>query len=173
MLQILDDGKLTDSQGKSVSFKHTIIILTSNLGTNYKSDGFGFSNSKIDDDILKSKTTDALKEFFKPEFLNRIDDVITFNKLNKKSLTKIADLLINELQNETKQRHILFDYTPAVVEYIISKGYDEKFGARPLRRAIQKYIEDMLAINYIKGDIKENVPYSLDVVDDNIVITNI
>ena len=173
LLQILDDGKLTDSQGKSVSFKHTIIILTSNLGTNYKSDGYGFSNNKIDDDMLKSKTSDALKEFFKPEFLNRIDDVITFNKLNKKSLNKIADLLIKELQNEAKQRHIMFDYTPSVVQYIMAKGYDEKFGARPLRRSIQKYIEDMLAINYIKGNIKENVPYSLDVVDDNIIITNI
>jgi len=173
LLQILDDGKLTDSQGRSVSFKHTIIILTSNLGTNFKSDGYGFSNSKIEEDMLETKTRDALKEFFKPEFLNRIDDVITFNKLSKSSLEKIADLLIKELQNETKERHILFDYTPAVIDFIVEKGYDEKFGARPLRRSIQKYIEDMLAIEFIKGNIKENTAYSLDVVDNTIKITNI
>jgi ATP-dependent Clp protease ATP-binding subunit ClpE len=173
LLQILDDGKLTDSQGKSVSFKHSIIILTSNLGTNFKSDGYGFSNSKIEEDTLESKTRDALKEFFKPEFLNRIDEIITFNKLSKDSLKEIAILLIKELQDETKQRHILFDYTPAVIDYIITKGYDEKFGARPLRRAIQKYIEDMMAIEYIKGNVKEDIPYSLDVVNQNIVITNI
>ena len=173
LLQILDDGKLTDSQGRSVSFKHTIIILTSNLGTNFKSDGYGFSNSKIEEDMLESKTRDALKEFFKPEFLNRIDDVITFNKLSKSSLEKIADLLIKELQNETKERHILFDYTPAVIDFIVEKGYDEKFGARPLRRAIQKYIEDMLAIEFIKGNIKEDKAYSLDVIDNAIKITNI
>ena len=172
LLQILDDGKLTDSQGKSVSFKHTIIILTSNLGTNFKSDGYGFSNSKIDEETLESKTRDALKEFFKPEFLNRIDEIITFNKLSKESLEKISELLIKELQEETAQRHILFDYTPAVTKFIVDKGYDEKFGARPLRRAIQKYIEDMLAISYIKGEIKENIPYSIDVVNDTIQIVN-
>ena len=92
LLQILDDGKLTDSQGRSVSFKHTIIVLTSNLGTNFKSDGYGFANKQIDSELLQSKTREALKEFFSPEFLNRIDDVITFNKLSHDTLTKIAEL---------------------------------------------------------------------------------
>lgn len=173
LLQILDDGKLTDSQGKSVSFKHTIIILTSNLGTHFKSDGYGFSNSKIEEDVVESKTRDALKEFFKPEFLNRIDEIITFHKLSQDSLKKIAILLMKELQEETTQRHILFDYTPAVIDYMIQKGYDEKFGARPLRRAIQKYIEDMLAIEFIKGTIKEDTPYSLDIIDGQVQITNL
>ncbi len=170
LLQILDDGKLTDSQGRSVSFKHTIIVLTSNLGTNFKSDGYGFANKQIDSELLESKTKEALKEFFSPEFLNRIDDVITFNKLSHDTLTKIAELLIIELQNETKEKNILFTYSKDVVKYIVEKGYNEKFGARPLRRAIQKYIEDIIAVEYIKGDLKENTEYKLVVKDNKICI---
>ena len=172
LLQILDDGKLTDSQGRSVSFKHTIIVLTSNLGTNFKSDGYGFANKQIDSELLESKTKEALKEFFSPEFLNRIDDVITFNKLSHDTLTKIAELLIIELQNETKEKNILFTYSKDVVKYIVEKGYNEKFGARPLRRAIQKYIEDIIAVEYIKGDLKENTEYKLVVKDNKIYIKN-
>ena len=173
LLQILDDGKLTDSQGRSVSFKHTIIVLTSNLGTNFKSDGYGFANKQIDSELLESKTKEALKEFFSPEFLNRIDDVITFNKLSHDTLTKIAELLIIELQNETKEKNILFTYSKDVVKYIVEKGYNEKFGARPLRRAIQKYIEDIIAVEYIKGDLKENTEYKLVVKDNKICIKKI
>ena len=163
LLQILDDGVLTDSQGRSVSFKHTIIILTSNLGTNFKSDGFGFANSNIENDMLENKTAEALKEYFSPEFLNRIDDIITFNKLDDKSIYKIADLMLKELQEDTKSRNILFTYTPEVVKFIAKKGHSEKFGARPLRRAIQTYIEDILAVGFIKNEIKENKEYTLDV----------
>lgn len=171
LLQILDDGKLTDSQGRSVSFKHTIIVLTSNLGTNFKSDGYGFANKQIEEDLLQSKTAEALKEFFSPEFLNRIDDVITFNKLSYESLTKIADILIQELQEQTKEKQIHFSYTPAVTALIVKKGFNQKFGARPLRRAIQKYMEDVLAVAYIQGKLKEKVEYHLDVKEDSILIT--
>lgn len=171
LLQILDDGKLTDSQGRSVSFKHTIIVLTSNLGTNFKSDGYGFANKQIEEDLLQSKTAEALKEFFSPEFLNRIDDVITFNKLSYESLTKIADILIHELQEQTKEKQIHFSYTPAVTAFIVEKGFNQKFGARPLRRAIQKYMEDVLAVAYIQGKLKEKVEYHLDVKEDQIIIT--
>jgi len=154
LLQILDEGILTDSQGRSVSFKHTIIILTSNLGTNFKSDGYGFASKAIETEMLENKTAEALKEFFSPEFLNRIDDIITFNKLDDKTKEKISELMIKELQKETKTRNILFDYTPEVVKFIAKKGHSEKFGARPLRRAIQNYIEDPLAIGYIKNEVK-------------------
>lgn len=170
LLQILDDGKLTDSQGRSVSFKHTIIVLTSNLGTNFKSDGYGFANKQIDKDLLESKTREALKEFFSPEFLNRIDDIITFNKLSHDTLTKIAELLIIELQEETKEKNILFTYNKDVIKFIVDKGYNEKFGARPLRRAIQKYIEDIIAVEYIRGDLKENTEYKLIVKDNKICV---
>ena len=170
LLQILDEGKLTDSQGKSVSFKHTIIILTSNLGTNFKNEGYGFANFEIEENMLQNKANAALKEFFSPEFLNRIDDVVVFNKLSFENIIKISDLLIKELQEETKNKHILFDYTENLTRFIAEKGYNDKFGARPLKRAIQKYIEDEIAIKYIKGDIKEDTKYTIDVKDEKIVI---
>ncbi len=163
LLQILDEGILTDSQGRSVSFKHTIIVLTSNLGTNFKSDGYGFANTHMENEMLENKTAEALKEFFSPEFLNRIDDIVTFNKLDDKTLLGISELMIKELQAETKTRNILFDYTPEVVSFIAKKGHSEKFGARPLRRAIQTYIEDILAVGFIKNEIKEDKKYTLDV----------
>ena len=170
LLQILDDGKLTDSQGKSVSFKHTIIVLTSNLGTNFKNEGYGFANFDIAENMLQNSANAALKEFFSPEFLNRIDDIIVFNKLSFENILVISDLLIKELQEETKKRHITFDYTKNVTEFIAKKGYNDKFGARPLKRAIQKHIEDELAIKFIKGEIKENDKYTIDVKDDTIII---
>lgn len=163
LLQILDEGILTDSQGRSVSFKHTIIVLTSNLGTNFKSDGYGFANTHMENEMLENKTAEALKDFFSPEFLNRIDDIVTFNKLDDDTLLKISDLMIKELQEETKSRNILFDYTPEVVKFIAKKGHSDKFGARPLRRAIQTYIEDILAIGFIKNELKEDKMYMLDV----------
>lgn len=170
LLQILDDGKLTDSQGKTVSFKHTIIILTSNLGTHFKNEGYGFANFDIAEDMLKNNANAALKEFFSPEFLNRIDDIIVFNKLSFENILVITDLLLKELQEETKKRHILFEYTKNVTEFIAKEGYNEKFGARPLKRAIQKNIEDELAIGFIKGKIKENQNYVIDVKDNKINI---
>ncbi len=163
LLQILDEGILTDSQGRSVSFKHTIIILTSNLGTNFKSDGYGFANTHIENEMLENKTAEALKEFFSPEFLNRIDDIVTFNKLDDDTLYSIADLMIKELQSDTKTHNVLFEYTPEVVKFIAKKGHSDKFGARPLRRAIQTYIEDILAVGFIKNELKENKTYHLDI----------
>lgn len=170
LLQILDDGKLTDSQGRSVSFKHTIIILTSNLGTNFKNEGFGFANLSIADDMLKNNANSALKEFFSPEFLNRIDDTIVFNKLSYDNILVISNILLKELQEDTKKRKILFDYTENVTKFIAKKGYNDKFGARPLKRAIQKYIEDELAFKLIKGELKENKKYTIDIKDDKIQI---
>ena len=167
LLQILDEGILTDSQGRSVSFKHTIIVLTSNLGTNFKSDGYGFANGHIENEMLENKTAEALKEFFSPEFLNRIDDIVTFNKLDDDTLYKIADLMIKELQTDTKSRDIIFEYNPEVVKFIAKKGHSDKFGARPLRRAIQTYIEDALAVGFIKNEIKENKTYHLNVDTEN------
>ena len=171
LLQVLDDGKLTDSQGRSVSFKHTIIILTSNLGTNFKNEGFGFANLNIADDMLKNNANSALKEFFSPEFLNRIDDTIVFNKLSFDNILIISNILLKELQEETKKRKILFDYTENVTKFIAKQGYNDKFGARPLKRAIQKYIEDEIAIKLIKGEIKENKKYTIDIKDNKVVIS--
>ena len=120
--------------------------------------------------MLENKTAEALKEFFSPEFLNRIDDIVTFNKLDDNAIFQIAELMIKELQKETKTRDILFEYTPEVVKFISDKGHSDKFGARPLRRAIQTYIEDILAVGFIKNEIKENKVYTLDVENDTIII---
>lgn len=170
LLQILDDGKLTDSQGKSVSFKHTIIVMTSNLGTNFKNDGFGFGNKEIETDMLKNKIDSSLKNFFSPEFLNRVDEIISFNKLDKESINKISEIMINEFISETAKKGYKFKVTNEVIHYISNTGYDAKFGARPLRRAIQKTIEDTIAIKCLKDEIKTNKNYTIDVQENKIVI---
>jgi len=171
LLQILEDGRLTDSQGKTVSFKNTIIILTSNLGTNFKSDGFGFSNDNIDKTNLTLKVEAALKDYFSPEFLNRIDDTIVFNKLSKSNAMDITRLMLNEYISEVENKKIFIKYTENVVEFITNIGFNDKFGARPLRRAIQKNIEDLIAYMYIKGDLEENSEYIADVLDNKIILT--
>ncbi len=168
LLQILEDGRLTDSQGKTVSFKNTIIILTSNLGTNFKNDGFGFANEKLESDMLVNKVEGALKDYFSPEFLNRIDDTIVFNKLTKNDAKKITKLLLDEYIEDIKKKHLDIHYTDALVDYITEKGFNDKFGARPLRRAITKNVEDTIAYKYVKGEIKENTKYTLDV-ENNVV----
>ncbi len=171
LLQILEDGRLTDSQGKTVSFKNTIIILTSNLGTNFKNDGFGFANDKIESDMLVNKVESALKDYFSPEFLNRIDDTIVFNKLTKQDAEKITRLLVDEYINDVNKKHLDLVYTDALISFITEKGFNDKFGARPLRRAITKHIEDTIAYKYIKGEIKEKTCYTLDV-GNNVVVLN-
>ena len=171
LLQILDEGKLTDAQGKTVSFKHTIIIMTSNLGTNFKSDSYGFSSLTKDHEVLNSKVNESLKEFFTPEFLNRIDDIITFNRLTKENLNKITKLMIEEFLVETSKKGYIFKITDNVSEYILNKGFDPKFGARPLRRSIQKHIEDIIAMKAIKDEIKTRKEYTIDVLDNEIILS--
>jgi len=170
LLQILEDGRLTDSQGKTVSFKNTIIILTSNLGTNFKNDGFGFANEKLESDMLVNKVEGALKDYFSPEFLNRIDDTIVFNKLTKNDAMKITRLLLDEYIKDIEKKHLTIQYTDALVKFIADKGFNDKFGARPLRRAITKNIEDAIAYKYIKGEIKENIKYTLDIENNEVCL---
>ena len=170
LLQILEDGRLTDSQGRTVSFKNTIVILTSNLGTNFKNEGYGFANEAIESELLSIKVESALKDYFSPEFLNRIDDTIVFNKLDKKDALEITKLLLDEYANDIKEKNILISYTPNVIKFLTDKGFSEKFGARPLRRAIQKNVEDEIAYKYVMGNLKEGKNYVLDVSNDKIVI---
>lgn len=153
LLQILEDGRLTDSHGRTVSFENTIIIMTSNAGTNFKSSGIGFGNNAYA--TLESKVKDVLKETFRPEFLNRIDDVIVFTELSKEELKQIIDLMLEEVYTEAGDKDIRVNVSDKVKEFILETGYDIRFGARPLRRAIQNYIEDRLSEEYLKGNIKE------------------
>lgn len=170
LLQILDEGKLTDAQGKAVSFKHTVIVMTSNLGTNFKNDGYGFSNKELESDMLKNKVNDSLKNFFSPEFLNRIDEIVTFNKLDKDSIYKITKIMIDEFILEASKKSYKFAVTDKVIKYISNIGFDTKFGARPLKRAIQKTIEDTIAIKSLKEEIKPNIDYTIDVESNNIIV---
>lgn len=143
LLQVLDVGRLTDSRGKAVNFENTIIIMTSNAGTSFKSDGIGFNNKSYK--ALEENVKKALKDIFRPEFLNRVDEVVTFTKLEKRQLLQIIDVMLQEMQMQLKDKGITIEVSQAAKEFILMEGYDEKYGARPLRRTIQRYIEDEIA----------------------------
>jgi len=163
LLQILDDGRLTDSHGRTVSFKETIIIMTSNLGTSFLGkEDIGFTKR---DEVKKMQLSiDAeLKKRFRPEFINRIDDIVIFNQLNKESLLKIIDLLIKEVAELLQERNIEVKLTDGAKEWILSAGYDVNFGARPLRRAIQKYITNNVSTKILSGDFSSGDTVKVDV----------
>jgi len=153
LLQILEDGRLTDSQGRTVFFDNTVIIMTSNAGTQFKAGSMGFVQDNYD--ILEARVKDALKETFRPEFLNRVDETIVFTPLKKEELRKIVDLMIMEVIDEVKEKKITLDITGEVKDFVLEKGYDDKYGARPLRRTIQKYIEDEIAEHYLQNEFGE------------------
>ncbi len=159
LLQVLDDGILTDSLGRKVDFRNTIIIMTSNVGTrdikDISSFGFGDSRPKDHYDKMKDTVEDALKKLFNPEFLNRIDDTIVFRNLDKEDIMQIISIEIKELYKNLEENKMDLILDQSAKEFLVNKGFDEKFGARPLRRAIQKYIEDPLAEEILRGSFKE------------------
>ena len=154
LLQVLDEGRLTDAQGRVVSFENTIIIMTSNAGSNLNSNGIGFNRE--DTKLVEARVMTALKETFRPEFLNRIDETIIFHELTREELLRIVDLMLNELSTELNEKNINITFSKEVKEYILDKGYEPKYGARPLRRAIEKYIENILAEGILKDEIIPN-----------------
>ena len=149
-LQILDDGRLTDNKGKTVDFKNTIIIMTSNIGSNYLLENT--SEESIDPSI-RASVMDELKMRFKPEFLNRVDDIIMFKPLSESGITKIIDIFVGEVANRLKDRNITLEVTPAAKHILAVEGYDPVYGARPLKRYIQNTLENNLARRIIKGDV--------------------
>ena len=153
LLQILEDGRLTDSQGRTVYFENTVIIMTSNAGTNLKSSGLGFGKHGYE--ALENKVKHVLEDIFRPEFLNRVDETIVFTKLSAEELRQIIDLMLKEVVEEVREKKMTIEVSDEVKKFILEKGYDEKYGARPLRRTIQKYIEDEIAEQYLKNNIKE------------------
>ncbi|MBH43560.1 MAG: ATP-dependent chaperone ClpB [Rickettsiales bacterium] len=154
LLQVFDDGRLTDSQGRVVNFKNTILIMTSNLGANYLSDQED-SNVKISN-LVKDKILNKVKDNFKPEFLNRLDDIIIFNKLNTKEIKKILDIQIRKLEKILKSKKIKITLKPDSISWLVNEGYNSEYGARPLKRIIQKNILDSVAIKILANEIKEN-----------------
>jgi ATP-dependent Clp protease ATP-binding subunit ClpA len=167
LLQILEDGRLTDSQGRTVHFENTVLIMTSNAGTSLKTNGIGFAKS--DYNSLTNKVQDALKESFRPEFLNRVDEVIVFTELSRDELKQIVDLMLREVMRDALDKNITIKISDEVKDFILEKGYDVKYGARPLRRTIQRYVEDELAELYLKGDIKDGSTVTGKLSDDKII----
>ena len=157
MLQILDDGRLTDSKGRVVSFKNTIIIMTSNVGATeiQHRNTLGFSGGEKAYDDMCDRYMDALKEKFRPEFLNRIDDIIVFHKLTKDETAKIAELLLGSLRKRLAVIGVSLKVSDKAMDLIIEKGYDNDYGARPLKRVIQRYIEDKLSEEILRGEFKD------------------
>ncbi len=153
LLQILEDGRLTDNQGRTVYFDNTVIVMTSNVGTNAKGGTIGFSQNGYE--AMESRVRDKLKETFRPEFLNRVDDVVVFTELSKPELKKIIDLMILEVRREALEQNIELSVTEEVKDLILEKGYDQKYGARPLRRTVQRLIEDEIAEMFLKGIVAE------------------
>ena len=151
LLQVLDDGRITDSQGRTVDFKNTIIILTSNLGSDFILEGIT-PNGEISEEA-KNKVSELLKRSFRPEFLNRLDEIIFYKPLQKDQISKILDLLIKDLEKRLEDKHISLELTENAKKYLIDNGYDEIYGARPLKRFVTKKLETLIAENILKGTI--------------------
>ncbi|MDE6550438.1 MAG: ATP-dependent Clp protease ATP-binding subunit [Clostridia bacterium] len=157
LLQILEDGRLTDSHGRTVSFKNTVVIMTSNIGAGEIKNAprLGFGSSERDYDDMRDRQMEALKRTMKPEFINRIDDIIIFRRLEKEDMTEIAANMLARLKSRLAEQNIDVEFDTAAGDYVISKGYDSEYGARPLRRAVQKYVEDILSEKILTAQIKE------------------
>ncbi len=172
MLQLLDDGRLTDSKGRVVSFKNCIVIMTSNVGATEVSTKttLGFTASKeADYDNMCDRYMEALRGKFRPEFLNRIDDIIVFHKLEKEDTAKIAEILLSSLRKRLAVMEVKMEITPAAMDLIIEKGYDANYGARPLKRVIQRHIEDKLSEEILRGDIAGGLTVTVDAEDGSFV----
>ena len=164
LLQVLDDGQLTDSQGNTVSFSNTIIIMTSNAGSNVNTNSIGFGKQTVD----KNKVMDSLKEVFRPEFLNRVDEIISFDPLTKEQLLQIVDLMLKDTSSTLKDKDITMTVSENAKNYLLEKGTDIKFGARPLRRAIQRYVEDELSEMILRKELMDGEHVNVDVENDKL-----
>ncbi|MCX7939029.1 MAG: AAA family ATPase, partial [Thermoflexales bacterium] len=160
LLQILDEGRLTDGQGRTVYFNNTVIIMTSNIGTEYVRKGgtLGFVKPSSEEELKlvadHKKIEDALKRTFRPEFLNRVDEIIIFSPLTLEDVEKIVELQMRELRERLKEKGLAIELSDAARKWLARQGYDPNFGARPLRRAMQKYLEGPLSIQLLKGQFK-------------------
>jgi ATP-dependent Clp protease ATP-binding subunit ClpC len=166
LLQILEDGRLTDSQGRTVDFRNAIIIMTSNIGANEiaRNQGVGFTVSDetgITYEDMKGRITSELRKVFRPEFLNRIDEVIVFHKLARDEVREIIELMIGRVRNQVAEHELMLELDNDAKDFLVDKGWDPSMGARPLRRAIQRYIEDPLADEVLRAGGGDSVAGSL------------
>ena len=165
LLQILEDGRLTDSQGREVNFKNTIIIMTSNLGARYitekKSLGFGNVENEKEYEDIKKEVIKELKKELRPEFINRIDEIIVFHKLSEEDIKQITNIMLKQVEERLKNQKYIVEIDDGVVKAILKQGYDNNFGARPLRRTIQNLVEDRISEEILSGNLKKNKKWIL------------
>jgi ATP-dependent Clp protease ATP-binding subunit ClpC len=173
LLQIMEDGHLTDSLGRKVDFRNCLVIMTSNIGAESvrKGPGLGFAPEKESHSYteMKGKLLEEAKRAFKPEFMNRLDDIIVFRNLNREDMSQIVHLEVTKIKKRMKYKDVEIQLTPAAVEFLIEKGYDPQFGARPLRRAVEKYLQDPLAEEILRGTIKPSETVEAEVGDNKLV----
>ncbi|MEE2942192.1 MAG: AAA family ATPase, partial [Verrucomicrobiota bacterium] len=173
LLQILEEGKLTDSFGRQVDFRNTIILLTSNVGADRLKKGatMGFSTPDEEQDYerMKENLTEEAKKVFRPEFLNRFDDIVVFRSLGREDLTQILDLELAKVEKRLEQRDIHFKLGESARELLLEKGHDPTYGARPMRRSVEKYLEDPMAEEIIRGDLREGGTINISAKDDKLV----
>ncbi|HOM42990.1 MAG TPA: AAA family ATPase, partial [Bacillota bacterium] len=178
LLQILDDGRLTDGKGRTVDFKNSVVIMTSNVGVSTIRKqavlGFATSSNEREDayEKMKENVLEELKKTFRPEFLNRVDEIIVFHQLQEEHIRKIVDLMLKSLLVRIKEMNINVEVTDKARAFLAEKGYDQAYGARPLRRAIQKMVEDQLSEEMLKGKIKPGSEVLVDVEDDKLIFRN-
>ena len=175
LLQVLEDGRLTDSLGRTVDFRNTIIIMTSNVGAQIlqrgSALGFGSSDEVNKAEKIKEKILEESKRIFKPEFLNRVNELVVFRSLTREHLFKIVHLELRKVGERLQEQAILLDVGGEAKEFLIDKGYDEKYGARPLRRAVEQHLEDPLAEAILRGDLKKGEPIQVGVEEDRLSFT--
>jgi len=173
LLQILEEGKLTDSVGLVVDFRNTIVLLTSNVGAEtirkQTTIGFTAASEEASYDRMKEKILDEAKKSFRPEFLNRLDDVIVFRALNRPDLIQILDLEVKKVMERLRGRNIQLQLEDKAKDFLVEKGYDPIYGARPMRRAVERYLEDPLAEEILKGHLHDNDPIQVTVEGDKLV----
>jgi ATP-dependent Clp protease ATP-binding subunit ClpB len=163
LLQILEDGRLTDGQGRTVDFRNTVIIMTSNLGSHILQD------ASLSEDEKRRLVLEAVRQSFRPEFLNRVDEIIIFQPLSRQQITKIVDIQLERLRKRLAERRIKLELTPAAMELIANEGYDPTYGARPLKRVIQRRLQDSLAMALLDGKFREGDTVVVDAEKGNLV----
>ena len=175
LLQLLDEGYMTDSFGRKINFKNCLIIMTSNIGVKKMQEfgagiGFGKSNNVYADQELKKQMLNKeLKNYFAPEFINRLDEIIVFNTLNDEDVKKIVMVEINKLSKRLSGLKLNITFDQSVIDFVAKVGFDEVYGARPLKRAIQEKLEDYISDEVLKGNIKEEKPYTIRMEEENVI----
>ena len=168
LLQIMEDGRLTDSTGRTVGFENTILIMTSNAGTGLRTNGIGFNKDGYE--ALEKKVNNAVREIFRPEFLNRVDEVVVFEQLSREQLTQILEIMLEQVSQDVKDKEMSIVFDDKAKEFLMDKGFDEKFGARPLRKTVQRHIEDELSELFLSGRIREGSNIRVSAEDGKIVM---